>query len=134
MTSPVGSDEVLAQAHKLAVTTPQWEMVKALVDAFGTTLVAYMADVRSRQMPLRWMMPPDFLKAAKPGDEAVRRLLIAFTALTAIRESDDMAVARAWMIGSNPRFDGGSPAERVRADDAAAVFAAVSGFLQSEFS
>ncbi len=116
--------------HNDTLRRPMYLLVRELNEYLGTTLVAYLANVRSRQQPNRWATEPDDPNHAEPGDEAKQRLQLVAEAFAAIEENDDRFVARQWLIGANPWFDGQTPAERIREFDAAAVFGALKAFLE----
>ena len=119
----------MAAIHSDTIRRPMYLLVRELNEHLGTTLVAYLANVRSRQQPNRWATDPEDSNHAEPGDEAKQRLQLAAAVFAAIEENDDRFVARQWIIGANPRFDGQTPAERIREFDAAAVFGALTAFL-----
>src|SRR6476660_2816430 len=116
MTTEDGADlrtSALDRAHGVSVRLPH-ELVQELNQNLGTTLVAYIADVRSRQMPAQWAQPFGAANHAEPRNSAKQRLYIAHQLLTAIAEGDGWDTARSWMIGDNPVLDGNSPAQRIR--------------------
>jgi len=110
-----------------AVHTPRRtpDVVRYLNRNLGTTLVAYMADVRSRQMPKKWEAGE-----CVPRDAALRRLLLAYEVLKLLVDNEDKCVARNWMIGMNPRLDGDSPALRIRFLESRAVLGAARAFVE----
>lgn len=120
------------QIHLRTVRQPTHLLIRELNARLGTTLVAYLANVRSRQQPNRWASDPGEPHHAKPGDEVRKRLQLAATVFTVIEENDDVTVARHWFIGANPRFNGRTPAERIREFDAAAVFSAAQAFVDGD--
>jgi len=112
-----------ARAVYATLRTP--EVVRYLNRNLGTTLVAYMADVRSRQMPKKWEAGE-----CVPRDAALRRLLLAYEVLKFLVDNEDKCVARNWMIGMNPRLDGDSPALRIRFLESRAVLGAARAFVE----
>lgn len=114
-------------------TPLRWKVAVAaiatdLLDTFGSTLVAYMANVRTRNLPKKWA-DGDVL----PGKQSLERLCLASRVLALVRDSDGPDVARAWMIGANPRFDDAqSPAERIRALDNRAVLGAAQAMAEGQ--
>ncbi len=101
------------------------ESVRELNQNFGPTLVAFMADVRSRQMPTKWETGECVPRAA-----AAQRLLLAHDVLVLLLEHEDEAVVRSWFIGMNARLSGLSPAERIRSFDADTVRGAAQAFVE----
>ena len=101
------------------------ESVHDLNQNFGPTLVAYVADVRSRQMPKKWETGECVPRAA-----AAQRLLLAHDVLVLLLEHEDEHVVRSWFIGMNPRLSGLSPAERIRSFDADTVRGAAQAFVE----
>ncbi len=110
-------------AHDASVRLSITEVVARLTETLGTTLVAYVAGSRSRQMPHRWASGD-----AVPRDDAQVKLMAAYRALTMIESSDSADIARRWFIGMNPRLSDVSPAERLRGGDVAKVLAAAEAF------
>lgn len=102
---------------------PIHEVVRYLLDRLGPTLVAYIAGARSRAMPAKWATPPTETGHAAPSDDKARRLKAAHVAFTAIEDADNDQVARSWLISANPRFDGQTPADLLRAGEMGSVFA-----------
>jgi len=112
-----------ARAVHTPLRTP--DVVRYLNRNLGTTLVAYMADVRSRQMPKKWEVG-----VCVPRDAALRRLLLAYEVLKLLVDNEDKCIARNWMIGMNPRLDGESPAAFIRMFLPKAVFGAARAFVE----
>lgn len=108
---------------------PLHELVADLNKNLGTTLVAFMANVRSRQLPGRWATPPGTPGHTEPRDDAKQRLLLAHQVFHALESEENEHVARQWLIGANPRFGGESPAARIREYAAVEVFGALDAFL-----
>jgi len=100
-------------------------VVRYLNRNLGTTLVAYMADVRSRQMPKKWEVGE-----CVPRDAALRRLLLAYEVLKLLVDNEDKCVARNWMIGMNPRLDDQAPATVIRMFLPKAVLGAARAFVE----
>lgn len=121
--------DLLTAAHTQTTKLPTYQVVRALNQHLGTTLVAYMANVRSRQLPGRWATDPSAANHTEPRDEAKQRLQLAHEVFIAIEKEESEHVARQWLMGANPRFDGQSPAERIREFDAGAVYGALKAFL-----
>jgi hypothetical protein len=109
--------------HPVGTRLPLSELTAELVEKLGPTLVAYMADVRSRKLPARWAAGE-----VEPRDEAKRRLLLAYQAFRTVEAEDGPDMARMWLIGANLRLKA-SPAERIRDGAAGPVLAAVDAFV-----
>lgn len=120
----------ITSAHTRTMRRPMYELVRELNLNLGTTLVAYMANVRSRQLPSRWATEPGDPNHSEPRDEAKQRLQLAHQAFTILEDKEDEHVARQWLIGANPRLGGQTPAERIRDFDAPAVFGALTAFVE----
>lgn len=111
-------------AHRSAVRDTIPMQASLLIGNLGSTLVAYMTGVRSRQMPLRWAAGN-----ATPRTDAAARLLTAYTVWLAIVHHDGRDVARNWFIGVNPWLGDISPAEAIRNGDKR-VLAAAQAFIE----
>lgn len=120
----------VTEAHARTMRRPMYLLVRELNEHLGTTLVAFMANVRSRQLPNRWATEPDDPQHAEPRDDPKQRLQLAHQAFTLIEGREDEHVARQWLIGANPWLDGDAPAARIRDFDAKAVFGALENFLR----
>lgn len=120
----------VAAAHAKTMRRPMYLLVRDLNENLGTTLVAFMANVRSRQLPNRWASDPSDPQHAEPRDEPKQRLQLAHQAFTLIEEREDEHVARQWLIGANPWLNGDAPAARIRELDAKAVYGALENFLK----
>lgn len=114
----------IEEAHRSAVRDTVAMQASMLTTHLGTTLVAYMTGVRSRQHPRRWATAE-----ARPRSAAATRLLTAYTAWLAIVRKDDVAVARNWFVGANPWLGDMSPAEAIRNDNKR-VLAAAQAFIE----
>lgn len=120
----------LTQVHSDTMRLPTYELVRLLNENLGTTLVAYLANVKSRQIPNRWATEPNDEQHIEPRDEAKKRLQLAYQAFKAIAESEDNEhVARSWLIGANPRFDGDTPAQKIREYAVKEIYAALQDFI-----
>ncbi|GAA4803002.1 antitoxin Xre/MbcA/ParS toxin-binding domain-containing protein [Tomitella cavernea] len=125
--------DTLTPHHTDTTRMPIHEVVQYLLDRLGPTLVAYMADTRSRSMPPKWAKPPTEPGHAEPADAKVQRIKLAHTVFTAIADADDEYVARSWLISANPRFDGATPADLIRSNDAKSVYAAAGAFVNDDY-
>ena len=105
------------------------ELVRQLNAAFGPTLVAAMSGSRDSKAPIRWAKP-----GATMRPEFERNLRFAHRILTAIAEAEDVHVARAWFIGSNPMLDEDSPINAIRENRHRQVSAAATHFVSGGFS
>jgi len=101
------------------------DVVRYLNRNLGTTLVAYMADVRSRQMPKKWEAGE-----CVPRGAALRRSLLAYEVLKILVDNEDKCVARNWMIGMNPRLDDQAPATFIRMFLPKAALGAARAFVE----
>lgn len=122
--------DLITKAHTDTIRLPTYLLVRKLNQNLGTTLVAFMANVRSRQLPNKWETEPTDPNHTEPRDEAKKRLQLAYQALIVIDEHEDEHVARQWLIGANPRFGGQTPAERIREFDAQGVFGALKALVE----
>lgn len=122
--------DLITRVHGATMRLPLHVLVQLLNKNLGTTLVAYMANVRSRQLPNKWALDPEDPNHVDPHDDVKKRLQLAYQAFRAIDDSESEHVARQWLIGANPRFDGQTPAERIRELDSLAVFGALGSFLE----
>lgn len=122
-------NDLLTRAHGDTMRLPLHQLVGELNKNLGTTLVAFIANVRSRQLPGRWAIPPGEPGHTEPRDETKQRLQLAYQAFRAIEDDESEHVARQWLIGANPRFGGHTPAERIRENAAVDVYGALEAFL-----
>lgn len=125
--------DTLARNHTDTTRMPIHEVVQYLLDRLGPTLVAYMADTRSRAMPPKWAKAPTEPEHATPSDGKARRIRMAHTVFTTIADADDDQVARSWLISANPRFTGATPADLIRNDEAGTVYAAAEAFAKDDY-
>lgn len=101
------------------------ELVRQLVMHLGPTLVATIANVKSRQMPHRWAQEA----GPKPNAEAHRRLMTAHRIWSQISSAESDDTTRAWFIGANPRLDEDPPVLALRRGEIKEVYAAAKAFL-----
>ena len=101
------------------------ELVRQLTVHLGPTLVATLANVRSRQMPHKWAQADGPI----PSPESHRRLMAAHRIWSAISEREGDDTARAWFIGANPRLGEEAPSFVLRKGDLKEVLAAAQAFL-----
>lgn len=103
---------------------PLHQLVCELNACLVTTLVAFLANLRSRQVPARWAAEPADPGHAEPRDETEQRLRPAHQVYRAMEANEGEHAARQWLVG------GQAPAERIRALDARSVLGALHAFLQ----
>jgi hypothetical protein len=110
-------------AHRIAVTTQIDDVAKALLDWLGPKLTAYLAGVADEKAPARWA-------AAKnhPRNDPEQRLRAAYQAIHIVMRGDSSYVARAWMIGINPKLDQ-APADAIREGRFVDVLDAAKAFI-----
>lgn len=125
--------DTLTRHHTGTTKMPLHEVAQYLLDRLGPTLVAYMADTRSRAMPPKWAKPPAVAGHAAPSDVKAQRVKLAHTVFTVIADADDEYVARSWLISANPRLDGATPADLIRNNDAKTVYAAAEAFINDDY-
>lgn len=118
----------LVDAHQATTKLDIHEVALRLNAHLGPTLVATLANARSRSTAHKWA------KAAteggvEPRDDSAQRLRDALTIWTHIASAENDHVARAWFVGGNPRLDGESPVMCLRAGQAKAVWAAAAAFV-----
>ena len=117
-------DEALNQA----IRTPVTEQVATLISAIGSTLTAFIAGGRSRQMPAHWA-----IGITVPRREAQRRLGTAYACWIAIQSGEGPDTARNWFIGANPSLGDHSPSHVLReSGDGTSVLAAARLFLEND--
>lgn len=122
-------NDLLTLAHNDTTRLPLHQMVADLNKNLGTTLVAYIANVRSRQLPARWATAPGEPGHTEPRDEVKQRLQLAYLAFRAIEQDENEHVARQWLIGANPRLGGRTPAELIRDWAPVEIHGALDAFL-----
>jgi hypothetical protein len=122
--------DLVTKVHADTMRLPMYKLVQELNRHLGTTLVAYLANVRSRQLPNRWATEPADIHHTEPRDEAKQRLQLAHQAFQLLEINESEHVARQWLIGANPRLQGQTPAERIREFDASGVYSALYAFIE----
>ncbi len=103
---------VTTTAGQFAETTrmPISELVRRLNAALGPTLVSTLAGSKDVKAAIRW---------AKPSTDRIStrfetNLRLAYRALTAISQTENAHVARAWFIAANPALDEDTPVQAIR--------------------
>lgn len=110
------------EAHRKAVETTFADIVKALQEALGPGLVAFMAGDVERKTVTRWV---DGKNARRESEE---RLRVAFQAMQLLLSRDSPHIVRAWFIGLNPQLDDTSPAQAVHDGELREVLLAAKSF------
>lgn len=123
-------NDLLTGAHTATAKLPTYLLVRELNRDLGMTLVAYLANVRSRQLPVRWATDPEDPSHVEPRTPVKQRLQLVHNVLRALEQSDNEHTARQWLVGANPRLSGLTPADRIREFDGPAVFAAAEAFIE----
>ena len=121
----LGADARSAAAessHKRSVELRFEDIVAFLQNEIGPNLTAYIAD-RSLNTVNRWGKSEQ-----QPGDKEERRLREAYRIFQLITEVDSNHVARAWLMGLNPRLDDQAPADVLREDRLREVLVAAKAF------
>lgn len=108
-------------------------VVAYLLTRLGRTSVAYLAGSRSRVLVARWAVPLGDSAHAEPSYDEARRLEAAHSALRSIEAAEDDWVARSWLFSANPRLDGATPVDLIRANDYPAVTRAVEAFVNDTY-
>jgi len=101
------------------------DIVRELTASLGPTLVAGLAGVKDRKLPIRWAKPD----GPMPRPEASNRLTFAHRQWTVLSAADGPAVARQWLIGGNPYLQENTPISAIRDDRHSEVAAAVQAFV-----
>lgn len=112
-------------AHHATARLGLREVVRQLNSHLGPTLVAALAGVTQRGMPVKWAK----LDGPTPRPVSETRLLAAHSLFSAIAGAESDHVARAWMIGSNPLLDGDTPITAIREDRFKETTQAATAFL-----
>jgi len=85
------------------------EIAQYLQEALGQRLIAYIADVRDPRMVGRWARG-----IHSPRGTTAMRVRVAYEVTRLLDEAYDEETAKAWLLGSNSRLDGESPAYVLR--------------------
>lgn len=109
------------------------EVAAYLLERLGPTLVAYIANSRSRSMPKRWATDPSDPDHAVPSTDKKSRLQAAHAIFVAIETSDNDQIARNWLIAANPRLDGVTPAQAIREGRFKDAFSASKAFVSDTY-
>ena len=102
------------------------QIVRALNEALGSTLVAALTGSKDRKQPIRWAKP----NGPKPGTDFTRRLQLAHRLWTLLEQAEGEHIARGWFIGGNPLLDEDTPLTAIREDRAKEVTAAAASFIE----
>jgi hypothetical protein len=118
----------LTGAHQQTTKLDIHEVALRLNEHLGPTLVATLANARSRSTAHKWA------KAASEGGvtpryDSAQRLRDALTIWIHIASADNEHVARAWFVGGNPRLAGESPVMCLREGREQEVWAAAKAFV-----
>jgi hypothetical protein len=104
--------EIVDAAHRKSVTTPLPEVTKQLIRLLGQTLTAFMVNVTAGRTVVRWADGENLPSKNSDVQEKLRTAFQVTELLTAAFASSD--VAKAWLIGLNPRLDDMRPVEAIR--------------------
>ncbi|WP_084436658.1 antitoxin Xre/MbcA/ParS toxin-binding domain-containing protein [Aldersonia kunmingensis] len=126
--------DLLTGAGDATTRVETYQVVQYLLEHFGRTFTAFVANTRSRSLPARWALAPSLPTHVTPTEDKVRRLRTAHTISTAIAAAENDRIAYAWLIAANPRLDGQTPAQLIRDDDVAPVVAAAKAFLEGTYN
>jgi hypothetical protein len=118
---PETSIQAQQQAYRKTVQTSYADLVSALVEAFGRTLVAFIGSVDPKTVD-RWA------EGRNPRTDAERRIRTAFQVYQLLLSRESEYTVRAWFIGLNPQLDDISPAQALRDDQTKDVLAAAKSF------
>lgn len=102
------------------------ELVRQLNSHLGPTLVAALANVRDRKLPLKWASAD----GPAPRPESKSRLMAAHRVWGMLSSAESDHVARAWFIGANPRLGEISPVIKLREGEIPSVIAAAEAFVE----
>lgn len=102
------------------------ELVRQLNDHLGPTLVATLADVRDRRLPIKWAASD----GPVPRPEAEKRLRMAHRIWGHLSKEENDTIARAWFIGANPRLGEEAPVMKLREGDLPAVMHAALAYIK----
>ncbi|MGW6695029.1 hypothetical protein ACWF62_14775 [Rhodococcus sp. NPDC054953] len=107
--------DLAASSVTARMTTP--ELVAALRELLGATLVAYIGKVRATRIVREWA------EGTRPIDDEsdIERFRIAYRAARLITARDEPQVAQTWFQGLNPILDDRPPALLLREGDVSDV-------------
>ncbi|WP_329351839.1 XRE family transcriptional regulator [Streptomyces sp. NBC_01261] len=111
-------------AHEVAMKTAIGEVARALQDAFGQKLTAFIAGVADPKTVGRWSRG-----RSMPRQEAAARLRHAFHVREILKDQVNEETMCAWFIGMNPLLDDSSPAEALAENRFPQVLAAARSFV-----
>ncbi|AMB42030.1 hypothetical protein [[Arthrobacter] sp. ATCC 21022] len=114
------------QIHGATARMDIHQVVKALNDVLGSTLVAALTGSKDRKQPIRWAKP----NGPKPSTDFTRRLQLAHRLWTSLEQAEGEHIARGWFIGGNPLLDEDTPLTAIREDRAKEVTAAAASFIE----
>lgn len=121
-------DTLVASTHAATARMDVHEVARQLNAHLGPTLVAALAGIKDRKLPIRWAKP----EGPTPGTDSRRRLQLAHRVWTAIAGAESDHVARSWFIGGNPLLDEDTPLTAIREDRGQDVIAALTAFLADQ--
>ena len=109
-------------AHRHSVQVSDRDLVAALIDKLGVSIVAFMVD-RDKTTVRRWAKGESALPL-----EANRALRLVYQVFKLLESVESDHTIRAWFIGMNPQLGDQSPAEAVRDDNLKDVLEAARAF------
>jgi hypothetical protein len=87
-------------------------IVCQMINKIGVTLLAYLCRSPSRATVEDWATGQ-----SRPTVDQASRLLITSHAFQIVADDQGDEVARAWLVGSDPRLPEGGPSEAIRNGD-----------------
>lgn len=101
------------------------DLVRALNDNVGATVVQTMAGAKTRTSPHKWAQPD----GPQPGPEAEARLRLGYRVWRTLEMAEGRDVALAWLMGSNPRLDENLPVMYIQQQRTREVLGAADAFV-----
>lgn len=118
-------EDPTAEAHADAMRMDLRELVAALIEALGPTLVQAMTGTKDRGMPARWARAD----GPEPRARTQEQLRLGYRVWSMMRQAEGPRVASAWLSGSNSRLGELTPITAIRELQAAEVVGAAVAFI-----
>jgi len=104
------STETITGQYLETTRLPIHEIVRRLNAVLGPTLVSTAAGSTNAKAAIRWAKAD----SGKIAPNFEKNLRMAYRAMVAISEAENVHVARAWFIASNPLLDEDTPIMAIR--------------------
>src|SRR5438067_1679472 len=119
---------MLKQAHRSATLSPISEMAAELQRVLSRSVAAYVVGVKEGKTIYRWANS----ETSDIRYDSEQRLRTAYEIVQLLSSSYSPSVARAWLIGCNPRLGDKTPVEAIHEGELREALGAAQAFVVSE--